>query len=108
MWGDNLLVWAHGDRIPPNKWAAIVATQFAHEWGRTKHRYVQLGHIHHKKAIAPITVDEQSGALVEYLEPLCPTDAWHNDQGFIGKQRGASGFEYHKVDGMMTRFYYAV
>ena len=107
VWGDNLLVWAHGDRIRPAQWANVVATQFAQQWGVTKHRYVQLGHVHHKKAIAPITVDEQSGALVEYLEPLCPTDAWHSDQGFIGTQRGASGFEYHRENGMMTRFYYA-
>ena len=105
VFGNNLLTWAHGDRIPDNKWAMIIATEFAKEWGKTKYRYHKMGHVHHKKAFAPVTVDEQSGLHVEYLEALCATDSWHSNAGFVGSQKGASAFEYHKDHGLMTRFF---
>lgn len=105
VFGDNLLVWAHGDKVPANKWAMIIAAEFAKEWGATKHRHLKMGHIHHKKAFAPVIIDEQSGLLVEYLEALCPTDSWHSGAGFVGSQRGGSAFEYHKKHGLMTRFF---
>lgn len=105
IWGDNLLVWAHGDRIAAQKWAMIVAAEFAKEWGATKYRHLKCGHVHHKKAFAPIVIDEQSGLVVEYLEALCATDAWHAGAGFVGSQKGASAFEYHKSEGLMTRHF---
>jgi hypothetical protein len=105
-WGENLLVWSHGDKIRFNKWPQIIAAEFAKEWGQTRHRYLQLGHVHHKKAIAPVTVEEQAGLHVEHLEALCPSDAWHAEAGFVGSQRGASAFEYHKKAGRVSRFYY--
>ena len=83
----------------------IIATEFAKEWGQTKYRYHKMGHVHHKKAFAPVTVDEQSGLHVEYLEALCATDSWHANAGFVGSQKGASAFEYHKDYGLMTRFF---
>ena len=105
VWGDNLLVWAHGDRVPANKWPMVVATEFAKEWGATRHRHLKCGHVHHKKSIAPVIVEEQSGLVVEYLEALCATDAWHANSGYIGAQKGASAFEYHKKEGLLTRHF---
>lgn len=108
VWGDNLLVWSHGDRIAAQKWPMIIAAEFAQQWGSTKYRHLKCGHIHHKKVIAPVTIDEQSGLVVEYLEALCATDAWHTGAGFVGSQKGASAFEYHKTKGLVTRFYHPV
>ena len=88
------------------KWPLIIAAEFAQDWGKTKYRHLKMGHVHHKKVIAPVTVDEQSGLVVEYLEALCPTDAWHAGAGFIGSQKGASAFEYHKRHGLRTRHYH--
>ena len=105
VWGENLLVWAHGDRITAQKWPMIIAAEFAQQWGQTKWRHLKCGHIHHKKTIAPVTIDEQSGLVVEFLEALCPTDAWHTGAGFVGSQKGASAFEYHKTRGLITRYY---
>ena len=106
VWGKNLLVWSHGDKVRFAKWPLIIAAEFAKEWGATKHRYLQLGHVHHKKAIAPVTIEEQAGLHVEHLEALCPSDAWHAESGYVGSQRGASAFEYHKRAGRVSRFYY--
>lgn len=108
VFGDNLLVWSHGDKIAAQKWPMIVAAEFAKEWGATKYRHLKCGHIHHKKTIAPVVIDEQSGLVVEYLEALCATDAWHTGAGFVGSQKGASAFEYHKTKGLITRFYQPV
>jgi hypothetical protein len=108
IWGDNLLLWAHGDKIAAQKWALIIAAEFAKEWGATKYRHLKCGHVHHKKSIAPVVIDEQSGLVVEYLEALCATDAWHAGAGFIGSQKGASAFEYHKTEGLLTRHFKTV
>jgi len=108
VFGDNLLLWTHGDRIAAQKWPMIIAAEFAKEWGATKYRHLKMGHIHHKKTIAPVVIDEQSGLVVEYLEALCATDAWHSGAGFVGSQKGASAFEYHKTEGLVTRFYKSV
>lgn len=106
VWGNNLMVWTHGDGVRPAKWPMIIASEFAKEWGQTKHRYLMMGHFHHKKTIAPVVVNEQPGIHVEYLAALCPTDAWHAEAGYVGTQRGANGFEYHKKAGRISRFDY--
>jgi hypothetical protein len=72
VFGENLLIWTHGDKIAPAKWPAIIAAEFYKEWGQTQFRHLKMGHIHHKKAIAPVVIDEQAGLVVEYLEALCP------------------------------------
>lgn len=105
VFGQNLLVWAHGDKIPAHKWAMIIAAEFPKQWGSTRFRHLKTGDKHHKKTIAPIMVDEQSGLLFEIVEALCPSDSWHSGAGFIGSQKGASAFEYHRNHGIMTRFY---
>lgn len=107
-WGKNLLGWAHGDKIKPPKWPMIVAAEIPELWGATKWRYMRLGHIHHQKVIAPVQIDEQAGLVVEFLPALCPADAWSANEGFIGSQKGASGFIYHKDTGLHTRLYHNV
>lgn len=107
VWGENMLVWSHGDRVKFKDWPQIVASEFASQWGMTKHRYVMLGHIHHKRQIAPVTIDEQKGVEVRFLSALCPSDAWHTESGYVGSQRGATGFEYHKRAGRLAEFFHA-
>lgn len=112
-YGNNLLVWTHGDGVRMNQWQAIISTEFAKQWGTTKFRHLKMGHIHHKKKNQPMRVvsetangwEEQRGLLVEYLPALCSTDAWHSGAGFIGSMKGASGFEYDKKAGLITRYY---
>ena len=112
VYGDNLLVWSHGDRVRMDKWQGVIATEFAPQWGLTKHRHLKLGHIHHKKKqnatrVAIPSGDtwlEVQGLLVEHLSALCPSDSWHSKSGYIGSKRAISGFEYHRKHGLQTRF----
>jgi hypothetical protein len=114
VWGNNLLVWTHGDSVAMNKWQGIISTEFAELWGKTKWRHLKMGHIHHKKANNAKTIVtsdrsggwvENHGLLVEYLPALSATDAWHASKGFIGSQQAMAGFEYHKEQGLITRLY---
>jgi len=108
QWGDNMLVWTHGDGIAASKWPLVIAAESPVLWGATRHRYLKMGHIHHKKTIAPVVIDEQAGLVVEYLAALCPSDSWHASAGFVGSQKGASAFEYHRKHGLQTRFYHNI
>lgn len=114
VWGDNLLIWTHGDSVAMNKWQGIISTEFAELWGKTKWRHLKMGHVHHKKSNSAkrvVTSDqnggwvENHGLLVEYLPALSATDAWHASKGFIGSQQAMTGFEYHKKQGLITRLY---
>ena len=87
------------------KWAQIVAAEFAQQWGQTKFRHLKCGHIHHQKTIAPVVVDEQAGLLVEYCPALCATDSYHAAAGYVGNQKGATAYEYHKTQGCISRFF---
>ena len=107
-WGDNLIVWAHGDRVPASKWPMVIAAEYAKEWGATKYRYLRAGHIHSQKTIAPVIVQEQSGIIVEFCPALCPSDAWHSESGYVGSQRGAAAVEYHKSKGRITSLFHVV
>jgi len=106
VFGNVMLTHAHGDKIKPKDWQGVISTDFAEEWGRTKHRYLHLGHIHHGRAMQPFVADEQRGLHVEYLESLCPIDAWHADNGFTGTASGAQGFLYHCEHGLQERYYW--
>lgn len=108
QWGDNMIGWAHGDRIAANKWNQVVTAEASEMWGKTKFRQLHCGHRHHKKTIAPVQVDECAGLTVRYLPALCPADAWHSSSGYIGSQKGASAFVYHKTRGLTDQLYHNV
>jgi hypothetical protein len=106
VWGECLSVYAHGDGMRGDKYASVVAAEKADLWGRTKKRYARLGHIHTKKVIAPIVVDEASGLEVTYLSSLASSDAWHANSGYVGNNRGMQAFELDKVAGQVAQYYY--
>ena len=104
VWGKCLSVYAHGDQIRPDKWAQIIAAEFARQWGQTSYRYARLGHFHHRKTIAPVALDEVSGLEVTYLSSLAAPDAWHSDGGWVGTNRGMQAFELHQDAGQISQF----
>lgn len=66
----------HGDTIKGKDMGAIMAADKPQAWGRTKHRYWFVGHVHHKD------VKEYPGVTVEYVRTLAARDAWHQGQGY--------------------------
>lgn len=106
VWGDCLSVYGHGDAVKADKWSGVVAAEKASLWGQTKYRYARLGHIHTKKVIAPIVVNEATGLEVTYLSSLASSDAWHSEQGYIGNNRGMQAFELDRKLGQVAQYYY--
>ena len=74
--GAVLVGSTHGDSAKGPDLPAIMATDKAEAWGRTRHRYWFVGHIHHADK------KEYRGAIVEYFRTLAARDAWHSAQGY--------------------------
>lgn len=85
--GSVLLAFSHGDRIPPRRLQAVVASRFHESWGRTKHRYAHCGHIHKTKTGGYIdTRDEVEGMIVEHHPILPPVDAYAAWEGYASQR----------------------
>lgn len=104
IWGQCLVAHAHGDRIKATDWPALISTAYPREWGMTRFRYLRLGHVHHRNKRYPIEVLGRHGLEVEYVRALCPPDAYHSENGYLGNVRGADGFLYHKNRGQVARW----
>lgn len=96
-WGKTLVVMHHGDKINTQRLYEAVTRDYAEEWGRTKHRYLYHGHIHHR------TVTELGGLHLESFGVLCPPDFYHSSSGF-GSARSMSCVILDKEFGEHSRF----
>ena len=96
-WGKTLVVMHHGDRVKTQALYEAVTRDYAEQWGRTKHRYLYHGHIHHR------TVTEMGGLHLESFGVLCPPDAYHSASGY-GSARSMSCVILDKEYGEHSRF----
>jgi len=96
-WGETLVVMHHGDRIKTQALYEAVTRDYSEQWGRTKHRYLYHGHIHHR------TVTEMGGLHLESFGVLCPPDAYHSASGY-GSARSMSCVILDKNYGEHSRF----
>lgn len=76
--GKVLVGATHGDMIRHTDMPQVLAAYAAKDWGETEHRYVYLGHVHHKS----IGGGEKFGATWETFRTLAPKDAWSSQSGF--------------------------
>ncbi len=74
--GTNLIGTAHGHNCKKERLPGIMANDMYEAWGRTKHRHIYLGHVHHS------SLDEYPGVLVETCRTLAARDAWTHNAGF--------------------------
>ena len=93
----SLLAFTHGDKLKDTDIPMIVSHEAPEAWGKTRHRYVYMGHIHHNRQIKYQAIKEHPGITLQWLRSPKPTDAWHRDHGFLGGQ-GITSF-IHSRDG---------
>ena len=98
-YGDCFIGLAHGDEEKPKDLPLIMAQERPQEWGQTKYREWHLGHVHHKREIQALTVDEQTGVRVRHLPSLSRTDAWHARRGYMAQQ-AAEAFVWSASKGL--------
>ena len=96
LFGEVLIGLTHGDGPKLDKLPGVMANDAAEEWGKSKHRYMYVGHVHHKD------VKEYPGCTVETFNTLAPTDAWHRKMGYRAKQN-ISLIVHHKKYGEIER-----
>ena len=95
-WGENFNAFEHGDSHSKNT-PLIYATEFATEWGNTKHRTVFTGHYHTNKKVEYITSNESVGFMHKTLPSLSKTDYWHYHKKFVGNKRSGK-LELQSID----------
>lgn len=95
-WGNVLLGATHGDMSKMDKLPLIMAASRPEDWGSVKHRYIMVGHVHHKSAL------EAGGVIVESFQSTAARDAWHQASGFRSG-RSMSAITLHNLDGEIVR-----
>jgi hypothetical protein len=74
--GKVMIATAHGDGAKAPQMGPVMANDQAEMWGRTKHRYCFLGHVHHWKG------ENFPGVTVEYFGTLAAPDFYSHHAGY--------------------------
>ena len=90
--GLNMFATNHGDGAKAGQIGAVMATDQAEMWGRTKHRYCFLGHVHHSKG------EEFPGVTIEYFGTLAAAD-WYSHHAGYRSRRQIKSITFHKEHG---------
>lgn len=96
--GKVLVGATHGDMIRHTDMPSVLAAFAAKDWGETEHRYVYLGHVHHKS----IGGGEKYGATWETFRTLAAKDAWATQSGFASG-RSMVAITHHRDTGEKYR-----
>jgi DNA-binding protein YbaB len=96
QFGDVLIGLTHGDGVKHANLPLLMANDVPEMWGTSKHRYIYIGHVHHKD------VKEHPGCIIESFNTLAAQDAWHRKSGYRAKQN-ISLIVHHKKYGEIER-----
>ncbi len=96
--GKVMLCAHHGDKADANRLAHFMADEFAEIWGRTKHRFLFTGHLHHKKA------QDIGGIEWEQLRALSARDA-HAYSNAYSARAALQALTFHREAGKVQSFH---
>jgi hypothetical protein len=102
QFGKVMLMFTHGDKGKRSDYPLLMATERPQMFGATTHRECHTGHLH------TLRVQEHHGVRVRISPALCPPDAWHAEQGYVGNARAAQGFVWHENEGLVSLATYTV
>lgn len=94
--GQTSLFFHHGHKKKPTAVADVFVAKFRDVFGRTKHSYAHLGHLHH------VDIKENNLMIVEQHRTLAAPDAYASRGGWISG-RDAKVITYHKSYGEVGR-----
>lgn len=103
-YGINFIGFTHGDEEPWRDLPRIFMDEYCNDWAAAKYREIHVGHQHKKKKTDFISMDSFGGTTVRMLPSLCSTDNWHYLKGYVGKDRAAEAFLWHKEEGLVASF----
>ncbi len=91
-----MIGWHHGHLSKPDALPLLFAAQFPEHWGRSRHRYVHCGHMHH------VYEREHNGITVIQHPTLAARDAYAARSGWIA-DRQITSITYHIAHGQVAR-----
>jgi hypothetical protein len=94
--GKVMIGTTHGDRAKGQDLESLMAAEEPEMWGRTRHRYILCGHIHHS------VVKEYRGCKIESFRTLAGRDGWHASSGYVSG-RDMHRIVYHADHGEISR-----
>jgi hypothetical protein len=94
--GKVVLFFHHGHKRKVANVSEVFAGKFREIFGRTKHAYAHMGHLHH------IDVKENNLMIVEQHRTLAPSDAYAARGGWL-TGRDAKVISYDKRYGEVSR-----
>lgn len=93
--GNTSIFMTHGD-MNYKRTIEQMSNEFYKVYGDTEHRYILLGHLHHKQKI-----DELNGFTVFRLSSPSGVDRWHYKERYLGKA-GQEIFTFSKEEGLVN------
>ena len=97
--GENLIIYCHGDKEKQDKLPLIAATEEPILWSKAKYREIRVGHLHHE------IVKEHNGVKIRVVPSLSGNDVYHYDRGYTGNIRVGQGFLFDYFNGLESIFY---
>jgi transposase-like protein len=94
--GETSLFFHHGHKRKPTNIDAVFTAKFREVFGRTKHSYAHMGHMHHRHQL------ETNLMVVEQHRTLAASDAYASRGGWISG-RDAQVITYHAEHGEVGR-----
>ena len=85
----------HGNKGRRSDYPLVFAAEQPAMWSAAKHREVLTGHLHYDE------VTEYHGVKVRIMPALCPPDAWHSENGFVGNLRSSQALIYEREQGLI-------
>lgn len=105
--GNNLFVFNHWDNYTSNaKRKTIpgeVRKRYADKIDENTNIHVFMGHLHSKKKFIEQSADSIHWVEIHYAMSVSGTDQWHNENGYIGNQKGMETMIYNKDKGQIAK-----
>ena len=94
--GKVMIAAHHGDKAKADRIVHFLADQYAESWGRTKHRFLFTGHLHHHKS------QDIGGVTHEQLRALTARDAYAVSHAYTARSQ-LQAITYHRDLGEIQR-----
>lgn len=94
--GRVMIAAHHGDKAKADRLVHFVADEFAEAWGRTKHRFLFTGHLHHHKS------QDIGGMKWEQLRAVTERDAYAISHAYSARAQ-LQAITYHADRGEIQR-----
>lgn len=94
--GQCFIAAHHGDKSKPERMVMFLADEYAAQWGRTRHRFLFTGHLHHHKSA------DIGGVTWEQLRALTARDAYAVSHAFTARAQ-LQAITLHKDRGEIQR-----